>query len=89
MGKNIPSWTREALGKSMTPKQFLASPQAQDAVAEYRMGKLLAQGHSVGDVASIWFSGKPVAKAGNVKDQLGTSVPQYVRNVESIYSRLG
>src|SRR3974377_2340371 len=30
MGKNIPEWTRDALGRSMTPAEFLASPQAQD-----------------------------------------------------------
>lgn len=87
MGKNIPSWTKEALGKSLTPQQFLADPRAQDAVAEYRMGKLLAQGYGVEDIASIWFSGQPLAKAGNRRDQLGTSVPQYARNVRAIYNR--
>lgn len=89
MGKNVPNWTKEALGKSMTPQQFLADQKAQDAVAEYRMGKLLAQGYGVQDIASIWFSGQPLANAGNKKDQLGTSVPQYVKNVESIYNRMG
>lgn len=88
MGKNIPSWTREALGRSMTPQQFLSDPKAQDAVAEFKMGKLLAQYGNVEDVASVWFSGRPLAKAGNAKDQLGTSVPKYVRNVAAIYSRL-
>lgn len=89
MGKNVPSWTKEALGKSMTPQQFLNDTKAQDAVAEYRMGKLLAQGYGVQDIASIWFSGRPLSKAGNAKDILGTSVPQYVRNVEALYKRTG
>ena len=87
MGKNIPSWTKEALGRSMTPAQFLADKKAQDAVAEYRMGKLLAQGYSVEDIASIWFSGQPLSKAKGKRDQLGTSVPQYVKRVRSIYNQ--
>lgn len=89
MGANIPSWTKEALGKSMTPQQFLADTAAQDKVAEYKMGKMLAQYKNPNDVASVWFSGRPLAKAGASKDVLGTSVPQYVKNVMSIYNRLG
>lgn len=89
MGANIPSWTREALGAAYTVAQFLASPKIQDAVALYKMGKLLAQYGNIADVASVWFSGRPVSKAGNAKDVIGTSVPQYVRNVESIYNQLG
>jgi len=88
MGKNIPSWTKEALGKSLTPQQFLADPKAQDAVAEYRMGKLLAQGYGVEDIASIWFSGQPLAKAGNRRDQLGTSVPKYAAAVSALYEKM-
>jgi hypothetical protein len=89
MPGNVPSWTKEALGKSMTPEQFAKDPKAQDAVAEHRIGKLLAQGYGVEDIASIWFSGRPVAKAGSAKDVLGTTVPKYVSNVKSIYDRLG
>jgi len=88
MASNIPSWTKEALGKSMTPQQFLNSPQAQDAVAEYKMGKYLQQYGTLEDVASVWFSGQPMAKAGNAKDVLGTSVPSYIKNVRSIYDNL-
>jgi hypothetical protein len=32
MGNNIPAWTKETLGYSMTPEEFLHNPQAQDAV---------------------------------------------------------
>jgi len=88
MGKNVPSWTKEALGRSMTPEQFLNDPKAQDAVAEHYMGMHLSKYGNVGDVASVWFTGKPLAKAGNVKDVIGTSAPQYVKNVQAIYDRL-
>lgn len=88
MGKNIPSWTKEALGKSMTIKEFLASPKAQDKVAHSRMGKLLAQYGNISDVASVWFSGRPMKKAGNARDVNNTTVPKYIKNVISIYNRL-
>lgn len=34
MGKNIPVWTKEVFGQSMTPEQFLKNPQAQEAIFE-------------------------------------------------------
>lgn len=89
MGNNIPSWTKEATGKSYTIAEFYNSPEIQDKVAYYKMGKLYKQYGNIGDVASVWFSGRPIKKAGNAKDVIGTSVPQYVRNVQSIYNSLG
>ena len=89
MGKNIPSWTKQALGRTMTPEQFIKDTKAQDQVARYMMGKHYDKYGNVADVASIWFSGRPVAKAGNAKDVIGTTVPKYVRNVEAIYNSLG
>ena len=89
MASNIPQWTKEALGKSLTPQQFLADPKAQDAVAHYKMGKLLTQYGNVEDVASVWFSGRPLSKAGNAKDVIGTTVPNYAKRVRQIYNQLG
>ena len=89
MASNVPSWTKEALGKSLTPQQFLNSPEAQDAVAQYKMNQYYQKYGTVEDVASVWFSGRPVSKAGNAKDVIGTSVPKYISNVRAIYDRLG
>jgi hypothetical protein len=79
LGSNIGPWTKEALGKSMTPQEFLASPEAQDKTAAYIQNKYLNAGHSPQDVASIWFTGKPLAKAGNVHDSYGTTNSQYIK----------
>jgi uncharacterized protein (TIGR02594 family) len=86
-GKNIPSWTKEALGYPMTTQQFIASPEAQEQTAAFHMNKMLNQGYSPQDVASIWFSGRPQKKAGNAKDTYGTSVPQYVNKFNQGYLR--
>lgn len=89
MPGNLSSWSREALGRVVSEEEFMNNPQIQDAIAQYKMGNILKQYGTVEDVASVWFSGRPLARAGNAKDVLGTSVPQYVKNVRSIYNSLG
>lgn len=78
MDFNIPSWTQEALGRSMTPDQFLANKEAQDAVARHKFGQYVEKTGNPFDAASMWFSGRPMAQAGESSDVTGTSVPQYV-----------
>ena len=79
MGSNIPGWTEQALGRKMTPQEFLASPEAQDEVYKRRFGGYVDKYGNPQDAASAWFSGHPMA--GNTReDILGTSVPQYVAN---------
>ena len=74
MGANIPQWTKAALGQSLTPAQFLASPQAQDAVFAQQFGNSLQKYGNPQDAASVWFTGKPLAQAGaNVSDGYSTN----------------
>jgi hypothetical protein len=82
MGGNIPSWTKEALGVSMTPEAFLASPKAQDAVAAYRMQQYRDKYGTWEDAASVWFTGRPLAKAGNASDGY-TDVQSYVAKFQA------
>lgn len=88
MGKNIPSWSKEALGYEITKEQFLNSPELQDKIAQYKMNQSLQKYGTVEDVASVWFSGRPVAQAGNASDVLGTTVPQYIKNVINNYNKI-
>lgn len=88
MPGNLPSWSREALGREVTPQEFLNSPQIQDVIAKDRFRRLIAQYGNIQDVASVWFSGRPVSQAGQASDVLGTTVPQYVTGITSIYNRL-
>jgi hypothetical protein len=77
MGANIPEWTRAALGKELSPGEFLANPEAQDAVFNHRFGSYVEKYGNPQDAASVWFSGRPMAKAGNSSDGYNT-VPQYI-----------
>lgn len=85
MGANIPSWTEEALGQRMAPEQFLKSKEAQEKVFESQFAKSAAKYGSPEQAASVWFSGRPMEKAGNAKDILGTTVPSYISKFSKAY----
>ena len=78
MGKNIPSWTKEILGREYTPEEFLKDTNAQDLVAAHRMNQSFEKYGTWEDAASVWFSGRPLDKAGEASDGYMTT-PAYVR----------
>jgi Transglycosylase SLT domain len=80
MKANIPEWTRQALGHSMTWQQFRDSPSAQDAVARYKLGQYYNKYGAAG-AAAMWFSGSPNINS-NASDG-GNTVRQYVNKVLS------
>jgi hypothetical protein len=86
MPGNLPSWSKQALGRVVSESEFMSNPAIQDKIAQYQIGQLLAKHGNNADVASAWFTGRPLAKAGNAKDVLGTTAPQYVKNVLSYIS---
>ena len=65
MGANIPSWTKEALGREMTPEEFRSSPEAQEAVFKTKFPQ---GGNTDADRASVWFTGKPYAQGAGQSD---------------------
>lgn len=79
MGANIPSWTEQALGRRLTPFEFLHSPEAQEAVFENQMMNNLRKYGSLQDAASVWFSGRPLAQAQKAgAHDINMGVGQYV-----------
>lgn len=76
MGQNVPEWSQAALGRRLTPQEFLASPELQDAVFQHRFGQYVAK-HGPEGAARAWFAGEGGMNDPNRKDQLGTSVQQY------------
>jgi len=78
MDFNIGPWTEKHLGRRLTPEEFLASKEAQDAVFAGEFGGNVEKYGNPQDAASVWFTGKPVAAGGNRKDILGTTGSGYV-----------
>jgi hypothetical protein len=78
MKANIPSWTKKALGYSMTWQQFRDSKAAQDKVAQVILGGYFKQYGAQG-AASMWFSGQP--NPNSSRSDGGNTVSQYVAKV--------
>jgi hypothetical protein len=78
MGANIPQWTQEALGKPMTAEEYLASPEAQEAVFKHKFGEYV-QKYGPEGAAKAWFAGEHGMNNPNAKDSLGTTVSDYGR----------
>jgi hypothetical protein len=76
MPENIPGWTLAATGKSLTPDEFKASPEAQEAVFRDQMRRSL-QLYGPKDAASIWFTGKPYKLAGGSATDGNTTNADY------------
>ena len=68
MPANVASWTKEALGRSLTAQEFLNNPEAQIKTIDFKLNEYLqrelkATGNNldlaVRRVASTWYSGNP------------------------------
>lgn len=90
MGNNIPSWSKQAFGQSMSKEQFLADPAAQDAIFKQQFGNSVAKYGTPQDAASVWFTGRPMGgSADNAKDILGTTGNGYVDKFNNGLKELG
>ena len=82
MGNNIGPWTKEVLGAPMSPQEFLASPQAQDAVFSTKFGQYEAKYGPEG-AARAWFAGPGNMNNPNASDG-NTTVAQYAAKFNSL-----
>lgn len=57
MGKNVPGWTKEALGYPLTPEEFRAHPNAQEITARQRLGGYVDKYGEEG-AARAWYGGE-------------------------------
>jgi hypothetical protein len=77
MASNLPSWSQGAIGRQVSPQEFLGNSDIQDAVFNHRFGGYLDQYGPEG-AARAWFGGPgSLSKNGGARDVLGTSVDGY------------
>lgn len=86
MEGNIGPWTEAALGRSYTTEEFMASPEVQDAVAAHQLQMAKNKFGTWEDAASVWFSGRPMSKAGNASDGYLTT-PEYINKFRRNFKR--
>jgi hypothetical protein len=89
MASNVGPWSRAALGREMSASEFLASPEAQDAIFKYQFGKYVEKYGNPQDAASAWFTGRPQSAGSRARDSLGTSGADYVRKFDANLARGG
>jgi hypothetical protein len=82
MPGNVPAWSREHLGREMTPAELAADEKAQRAIIRGELQKNLTKYGNPQDAASVWFTGRPFAQASaaGANDSF-TSVQDYVAKV--------
>jgi hypothetical protein len=89
MESNLPSWSREALGREVSPQEFLSSPQIQDAIFNKKFGQSVEKYGNPQDAASVWFTGRPLAQGANARDSLGTTGQKYVNMFTANLAKAG
>lgn len=84
MPGNIASWSRAAIGRTVTPTQFLRSPRLQEQIARHRLGSYFSKYGAAG-AALAWYAGEGALKysnsAKNRKQGQYPSMNDYVRDV--------
>ncbi|MDR9777196.1 hypothetical protein RJJ65_32075 [Rhizobium hidalgonense] len=78
MESNIGPWSQEALGRTVTPEEFMADPKIQDAIFDKKFGGYVSQYGPEG-AAQAWFAGPGGVGKLDRKDSLGTSVGDYTQ----------
>lgn len=78
MEANIGPWSREILGREVTPDEFLANPQIQDAIFDGKFGGYVEKFGPEG-AAQAWFAGPGGVGKMDRQDVLGTSVADYTQ----------
>lgn len=82
MPENLPSWTKQALGYTLTPQQYLNNPAAQDAVAQVILGGYYQQ-YGASGAAAMWYSGQPDPTAGYGNPPVSSYVDQVVSRMST------
>lgn len=79
---NIPSWSKAALGYSITWQKFRDSPDLQEKIVRHRLGGYYKQ-YGFRGAASAWYSGNPKLDQSTRPQPGGPSIKKYVDDVEA------
>ena len=88
MPGNLPEWSKAAVGRVVSPQEFLNSPELQDQIAGFQFLKNKQKYGTWEDAASVWFTGKPASQGATSKDVLGTTGAGYVQSFRDNLSKV-
>ncbi|MCS3692008.1 hypothetical protein ABIF07_001076 [Bradyrhizobium elkanii] len=78
MSANVGPWSKEVLGREITPREFINNPDLQDAIFNGKFGQYVDKYGPEG-AAKAWFAGERGMNNPNAKDAFGTTVAEYAR----------
>lgn len=80
MPENVPSWTKQCLGRELTPAEFQQDARAQNEVIDckleqyWKTAKSRTTEEKVRDVAAIWYAGNAASKNSTAPQPYGNNV---------------
>lgn len=86
--ENVRSWTKEILGKEMSPQEFYYNNEAQDKVAMAKMQQYYNKTGNHASVASMWHSGRPYTGNQSYDKAAGISTRDYVQAVANKFNNM-
>jgi hypothetical protein len=87
MPGNLPSWSKQALGHSISRSTFLNSPELQEQIARYQMQQYYNKWGPRG-AAIAWYAGPGAVNSRNLNKSQG-NYPTISGYVSSVLRRLG
>lgn len=78
MASNVRPWSREILGREVSPQEFMANTQLQDQIFDGKFGQYVKK-YGPDGAARAWFAGEKGMNHPGRTDPLGTSVSEYSR----------
>jgi hypothetical protein len=78
MSENVGPWSKEVLGREVSPSEFLSNPKIQDAIFEGKFGQYVNK-YGQDGAARAWFAGERGMNNPNARDAFGTTVAEYSR----------
>lgn len=76
MDFNVGPWSEEVIGRRVSPQEFIAKPEIQDAIFKGKFGQY-AEKYGPEGAAKAWFAGEGGMNDPNRRDVLGTTVASY------------
>lgn len=88
MPGNIPSWSREALGRTVSINEFMRNPKIQDAIATYKLRQYVNR-YGFQGAAAAWYGGPGVAKSWSTRTRAQGAYPSIANYVAQVMRRMG
>ena len=88
MGNNIGPWSQEALGRRVTPQEFMANKDLQDQIFDFKFGQYVTKYGPQG-ASRAWLAGEGGMNDPSRHDAYGTNVLEYERRFNSALGARG